>query len=214
MSSAQLASFGIRDIEQIVRTMCDVAIANERHFSDLDAAAGDADFGVSLASGFRAVLARWDGLDRSSIGSFLIGVGTTLTSTVGGCSGPIWGTAFMRAGLTAKGRAAVDRELLVAMGQSAVEGMMARGGASLGDKTLLDAVAPALTAFSQADGALDAGVRAAGAAAATATDTARDWMARRGRQSFTGERSRGTLDPGMVAVSTMLAAIAVALAEE
>ena len=99
------------------------------------------------ASGFRAVLARWDGLDRSSIGAFLIGVGTTLTSTVGGCSGPIWGTAFMRAGLTSKGCATVDRELLVAMGQSAVEGMMARGGASLGDKTLLDAVAPAIDAL-------------------------------------------------------------------
>jgi len=213
MSSAPLTSFGVPEIERIVRTMCDVAIANEKYFSDLDAAAGDADFGVSLASGFRAVQARWDGLDRSSVGAFLIGVGTTLTSTVGGCSGPIWGTAFMRAGLTSKGSATADRELLVAMGQSAVEGMMARGGASLGDKTLLDAVAPAIDAFSSANGSLADGVRAAGAASALATETARDWMARRGRQSFTGERSRGTLDPGMVAVSTMLAAIATALAE-
>jgi dihydroxyacetone kinase phosphoprotein-dependent L subunit len=214
MSLAQLESCGVLEIERVVRTMCDVAIANERYFSDLDAAAGDADFGVSLASGFRAVLARWDGLDRSSVGSFLIGVGTTLTSTVGGCSGPIWGTAFMRAGLKSKGGATVNRELLVAMGQSAVEGMVARGGASLGDKTLLDAVAPAIDAFSGADGPLADGVRAAAAAAASATDTARDWVARRGRQSFTGERSRGTLDPGMVAVSTMLAAIAAVLAEE
>jgi dihydroxyacetone kinase phosphoprotein-dependent L subunit len=214
MSAADHApSFTLADIERIVRVMCDVAIANERHFSDLDAAAGDADFGVSLATGFRAVLARWDALDRSSIGTFLIGVGSTLTSTVGGCSGPIWGTAFMRAGLKSRGLASVGRGELVAMGQSAVEGMMARGGASLGDKTLLDAVAPAIEAFSQADGTMTAGVRMAAAAAASQTEVARDWVARRGRQSFTGDRSRGTLDPGMVAISTMLAAVAGALAE-
>lgn len=214
MSAADHADvLTLGDIERIVRVMCEVAIANERYFSDLDAAAGDADFGVSLASGFRAVLARWDALDRSSIGTFLIGVGSTLTSTVGGCSGPIWGTAFMRAGLKSRGLASAGRDDLVAMGRSAVEGMMARGGASLGDKTLLDAVAPAIEAFSQADGTLTAGVRVAAAVAASQTDVARDWVARRGRQSFTGDRSRGTLDPGMVAISTMLAAIAGALAE-
>jgi dihydroxyacetone kinase phosphoprotein-dependent L subunit len=198
-------------LERIVRTMCDVALANERYFSELDAAAGDADFGVSLASGFRAVITRWDGLDRSSTGGFLIAVGTVLTATVGGCSGPIWGTAFMRAGLKAKGMATVDRQTLVEMGRAAVDGMMARGGANLGDKTLLDAVAPAIEAFGAAGVGLAAAVRAAADAAERQTDAARAWVARRGRQSFTGERSRGTLDPGMVAVSRMLAAIADAL---
>jgi dihydroxyacetone kinase phosphoprotein-dependent L subunit len=213
-SPASFTSLDLARIEEIVRVMCDVAIANERHFSELDAAAGDADFGVSLASGFRAVLEKWDALDRSSIGGFLIAVGSVLTATVGGCSGPIWGTAFLRAGLKSRGLASADRETLITLGRAAVEGMMARGGASLGDKTLLDAVAPAIDAFAVTPGGIPAGLAAAAAEASGRTEAARGWIARRGRQSFTGERSCGTLDPGMVAVSTMLEAIASALGTE
>lgn len=131
------------DVELIVKTMADVAIANEKYFSELDSTAGDADFGVSLASGFRAIRNQWGQIDRSSIGSFLMKVGMIITSNVGGCSGPIWGTGFLKAGVYAKGKNTLTLTDLVAMLRSAIEGIMARGGASLGDKTLLDALAPA-----------------------------------------------------------------------
>jgi dihydroxyacetone kinase-like protein len=200
-----------QDIEYMVRTMAEVALANERYFSELDAAAGDADFGVSLADGFRKVLAQWEALDHSAISPFLLRVSMIISSSVGGCSGPIWGTGFMRAGMVARGKETLTLADLVAMLRSAIEGIMARGGAQLGDKTLLDALDPianTLEAHSQAE---DPDVGAALAEASQAADeavvTATAWIARRGRQSFTGERSIGTEDPGMVAVATMLKAI-------
>jgi dihydroxyacetone kinase phosphoprotein-dependent L subunit len=196
------------DVESIVRTVAEVALANEKHFSELDAAAGDADFGVSLAGGFRKVLEQWDGLDHSAISPFLLKVSMIISSNVGGCSGPIWGTGFMRAGMVAKGKETVNLEDMVAMLRSAMEGIMARGGAQLGDKTLLDALDPiaeTLEAHSRED---DHDIRKALADAAVAAeeavDATKDWVAKRGRQSFTGERSCGTRDPGMVAVATML----------
>ncbi len=203
-------------VEAAVRTMADVAIANEAYFSDLDSAAGDADFGTSLATGFRAVLEKWDALDRSSIGAFLMAVGVIITSKVGGCSGPIWGTAFLKSGLASKGREAIGLADLIQMGEVALAGIMARGGAAPGDKTLIDALGPAIAALRQAhdSGATDLplALQAAANAATGAVEGTRDWVAKRGRQSFTGDRSRGTLDPGIVAVSTMMQAVATTLA--
>ncbi len=204
-------------VELIVKTVADVAITNQQYFSELDAVVGDADFGVSLSDGFRAVLNQWDIIDRSSIGSFLMKVGVIITSNVGGVSGPIWGTGFMRAGTTSKGKTSLTLADLVAMLRSAMEGMMARGGAQLGDKTLIDAIAPTTDKFEEwshkePQDFLGAFQEAAEAATETIEST-RGWQARRGRQSFTGERSKGTLDPGIVAVATMIEAVAKALKE-
>ena len=93
-----MKEIGIAEVEQAVRTIASTALKNEQYFSELDAAAGDADFGVSLASGFKVIEADWDSLDRSSIGSFLLKISMIIARHVGGCSGPIWGTGFMRAG--------------------------------------------------------------------------------------------------------------------
>ena len=198
----------VKDIEFIVRIMADVAVTNEKYFSELDAAAGDADFGVSLATGFRSVLDQWDALDHSAISPLLLKVSMIISSKVGGCSGPIWSTGFMRASIVAKGKEILTLDDIVGMLRSAIEGIMARGGAQLGDKTLLDALDPVantLESYSQKE-AYD--IRNAFADAAKAADHAveigKDWVAKRGRQSFTGERSIGTKDPGMVAVATML----------
>lgn len=207
----------LKDVEMAVRTMADVAIENKKHFCDLDSVCGDADFGVSLSDGFQAVLNKWDTFDRSSIGSFLMKVGVVITSNVGGCSGPIWGTGFMKAGMASKDKATVTLADLVVMLQAAMEGMMARGGAKLGDKTLLDAIAPVaekLAEWSQKNPDDSLGAMEAATEAATDTiESTRGWMARRGRQSFLGERSQGTLDPGIVAVATMLQAINQAVKE-
>lgn len=210
-----MESLNLAAVELVVKTMADVAIPNEKYFCELDSYAGDADFGVSLAEGFKAILAKWDEIDHSAISPFLMKTGMVITSNVGGCSGPIWGTAFMRAGMVSKGKDGLGRDDLVAMARSAMEGIMQRGGASFGDKTLLDALGPATEALAASDpGDLLAAIRAAADAAEAAIEITKPWEAKRGRQSFTGERSMGTPDPGIVAVAMMMQTIAKALQEK
>jgi phosphoenolpyruvate---glycerone phosphotransferase subunit DhaL len=199
------------DVEHAVLAMAAVAFSNEKYFGDLDGEMGDADFGKSLAQGFQAIQAEFDKIDHSYIGVLLVKCGMIFAANVGGCSGPIWGTAFMRAGMTAKGKQTLTLTDVVAMGRNAVEGMRARGGASAGDKTLLDAIIPAIDKIEQLskkdpDNVLDA-LRAASDAATAAVEETRGWVAKRGRASYAGERTIGTLDPGIVAVATMAAAI-------
>src|SRR5580693_192070 len=89
------------DVEIVVRTVAETAVANEKYFGDLDAVVGDGDFGYSMARGFEIVVNDWDGFDRTDIGTFLKKVAVVITSRIGGTSGPIWGTAFLRAGAAA-----------------------------------------------------------------------------------------------------------------
>ena len=198
----------LNDVEQAIRSVAATAVRNEQYFSELDAAAGDADFGVSLASGFRVVEEQWDDLDRSSIGSFLLKISMIITRHVGGCSGPIWGTGFMRAGMLTKDKSSITLGELDGILTAAIEGIQQRGGAVAGDKTLLDALIPIRdTIQSHVDDArADAGavLREATGVANEAIERTREWVARRGRQSFTGERSIGTPDPGIVAIATMM----------
>ena len=87
------------DVEYVVRTIAQTAVDNEKEFGDLDAVVGDGDFGYSLARGFEIVLNDWDTYDRADIGTFLKKIAVVITSRIGGTSGPIWGTAFLRAGV-------------------------------------------------------------------------------------------------------------------
>ena len=203
-----MKEIGIAEVEQAVRTIASTALKNEQYFSELDAAAGDADFGVSLASGFKVIEADWDSLDRSSIGSFLLKISMIIARHVGGCSGPIWGTGFMRAGMLAKDKTSISLAELEQMLTAAIEGIQQRGGAVAGDKTLLDALLPMrdiIKAHAAKDDSEPADVlREATEAANEAIERTKGWVARRGRQSFTGERSSGTPDPGIVAVATMM----------
>jgi len=204
--------------ERIVQTMADVAIANEAYFSELDGVMGDADFGVSLAGGFKAVLAKWDSFDRSSIGSLLLNVSTVIVSNTGGCSGPVWGTLFMRCGAAARGKTELTLDEIIAMLKSAIQGISARGGAAIGDKTLLDALNDIVNSLekSATDGtaSLLSAFEAAAEAAYATRETTKGWVARRGRQSFTGDRSIGTYDPGIVAVGDMAKAVVKALKDQ
>jgi len=201
----------LSDVEHAILTIANVAFENEKYFGDLDGEMGDADFGKSVATGFHAIQSQFDAIDHSDIGTLLLKCGMIFAATVGGCSGPIWGTAFMRAGMTAKGKTSLTLTDVVAMGRNAVEGIKARGGASQGDKTLLDAIIPAIDAVEEAgkhdpDDVLGA-VHAASEAATAAIEGTRNWVAKRGRASYAGERTIGTLDPGVVAVATMLSAV-------
>ena len=130
------------DIEAAIQSVAATALKNEQYFCELDSFAGDADFGVSLATGFRVVEQDWKDLDRTSIGAFLLKISMIITKNVGGCSGPIWGTGFMRAGALSKDRTSITLADLEKMLTAAIEGIQKRGGAQLGDKTLLDSVIP------------------------------------------------------------------------
>jgi len=202
----------LSEVESAVRTMARVAIENERYFCDLDGELGDADFGKSLATGFNAILVDFDKIERADIGTFLIKVGMIFSAKVGGTSGPVWGTAFLRAGIASKGKNSLTLADLETMGNGAIQGIMARGGASQGDKTVLDAIIPAVAKigeFSKKDAAdTREAFQAAAAAAMAAVEETRPWPARRGRQSYAAERSIGTLDPGIVAIAIMAKAIA------
>jgi dihydroxyacetone kinase phosphoprotein-dependent L subunit len=200
------------DVESAVQTMARLAVQNERYFCDLDGELGDADFGKSLAAGFNAILADFDKIDRADIGTFLIKIGMIFSAKVGGTSGPIWGTAFLRAGIASRGKISLTLADLAEMGNAAIQGIMARGGASQGDKTVLDAIIPAvarISEFSKNDASdTREAFQAAAATAMAAVEETRQWPARRGRQSYAAERSIGSLDPGIVAVAMMAKAVA------
>jgi dihydroxyacetone kinase phosphoprotein-dependent L subunit len=200
-------------VEIALRSIARTALDNEQYFCDLDGLAGDGDFGTSLATGFREVEAQWESLDRQSIGHLFLAISQIITAKVGGCSGPIWGTAFMRAGIVARDKTSLTHTDINAIFERAIDGIRARGGASEGDKTLLDALAPMARAFSACAEDGDP-LAACLSAAETAKETTKSWEARRGRQSFAGARSVGTYDPGTVAIALMTRNIQAALMQE
>jgi phosphoenolpyruvate---glycerone phosphotransferase subunit DhaL len=196
----------IEATELFVRTLAGVAIQNEKYFADLDGVCGDGDFGISLAAGFSKVMEQWDALDRSTPGALLKSVSMTIASRVGGVSGAIWGTAFLRASITAGTRPELTGDDVVAMLRAATEGMKKRGQSDLGDKTLLDAYVPAVDEFARVlgeGGSSAQAIQAASVVARQKTEEIKPWIAKRGRASYTGERSCGTYDAGSIAIAMM-----------
>lgn len=201
----------ITQLEKVVKTIATTCIENEDYFCELDSAAGDGDFGYSLARGFENVIENWDEYDRTDPATFLRKVAVTMSSRIGGTSGPIWGTAFIRAAAAIAEKPEIDGSDVVAMLRSATEGIKARGGADVGDKTLLDALVPlteAVAAELEAGGAAEAALKSGLAAAKQGAEETRALQARRGRASYTGERSIGHPDPGAVAVAVLTERIA------
>ncbi|WUJ69536.1 dihydroxyacetone kinase subunit DhaL [Kribbella soli] len=199
------------DVDLVMTTIIDTCLTNEKYFGDLDSVVGDGDFGYSLARGFEKLQAQYGELDRTDIGTFLKKVGMLVTSRIGGTSGPIWGTGFLRAGMTAGATTVLDGAAVVAMLRSAIAGIMARGGASLGEKTLLDALVPMTDVIEEAlaDGvSSDEVVDRAAVATRSAADATIDLVAKRGRAAYTGERSRGSVDAGATAVAVLMEQIA------
>lgn len=193
-------------IERGMKATCGTVLRNEIYFCELDALAGDGDFGNSLAAGFRVIEADLPTLDKSTINGWLMKISMIISKHTGGSSGPLWGTAFMRAASIAKDKSVLTLEDMEKIVQAAIEGIQARGGAQPGDKTLIDSLIPVRDAIAahKADGDTSAALRDATKAAEDAAETAKSWVAKRGRQQFTGDRSSGTPDPGMVAIATIL----------
>jgi phosphoenolpyruvate---glycerone phosphotransferase subunit DhaL len=194
------------DVDRVVRVIARTAIDNEAYFGDLDSVVGDGDLGYSLARGFEKLLEGWDDLDRTDIGTFLKRAGIVLTSRIGGTSGPLWGTAFLRAGATAGATDQLTGAQVVAMLRAAAAGIQARGNAEIGDKTLLDALVPLTDRLErELQGGADArtALAAVAATARQAAEATTDMVARRGRASYTGERSRGSVDAGAMALAVI-----------
>jgi dihydroxyacetone kinase-like protein len=190
--------------ELVVRTIAQTAVDNETYFCELDAVVGDGDFGYSLARGFEIVLSDWDDLGYDDIGGLLKKTALILTKRIGGTSGPIWGTAFLRAGVTLTPTPEPNNAEVIAGLRAAIDGIKQRGDTDLGDKTLLDALVPAVDELEKAldEGAPDALPRAA-AIAREAAENTKGMLAQRGRAAYTGERSRESVDAGAVGIAVM-----------
>jgi phosphoenolpyruvate---glycerone phosphotransferase subunit DhaL len=207
------------DSMQVTRWMreCSAAIAEQKDYlTQLDAAIGDADHGSNMTRGFAAVETKLDQLDGGTPpGKVLVTAGQTLVSTVGGASGPLWGTALRRAGKALGDAEDVDPGQLGEALEAAVAGIVELGAAQPGDKTMVDALQPAVDAFRSA---LDGGELADALAAATAAaeqgmrDTV-PMLARKGRASYLGERSIGHQDPGATSAAIIIAALERALSD-
>ncbi|NMB88264.1 MAG: dihydroxyacetone kinase subunit L [Chloroflexi bacterium] len=206
----------VKNTEFVVDVIAKTVLENEQYFSELDGVVGDGDFGYSIARGFEKVLKEWDNMDHSLPGNFLKKVSSTIISAVGGVSGTLWGTAFLRAGMVAGTKAEISREDIIAMFRSAIEGIKKRGQSDLGDKTLLDALVPAVDTLEQAFNAgkeTTVALDEAAVAAREAAEATRSMLAKRGRAAYTGERSIGTLDAGAVAMAVLFEAVSKAWKE-
>ena len=196
--------------ELVVRAIAQTAVDNEAYFCELDAVVGDGDFGYSLARGFEIVLGDWDALEYDDVGGLLKRTAVVLTKRIGGTSGPIWGTAFLRAGASLAGVGDPDSAQVIAAMRAAIEGIKQRGDCELGDKTLLEALVPAVDAL---EGALAAGfdvgtaLERAATSARVGAEATNGMVARRGRAAYTGDRSRDAVDAGAVGVAVIVEAV-------
>ncbi|MGH9251588.1 MAG: dihydroxyacetone kinase subunit DhaL [Acidimicrobiales bacterium] len=208
MSSAASTAVTLVGLEAWVRGFAALIGENKEQLTQLDAAIGDADHGTNMDRGMTAVLAALDGGDPpTSAAALFKQVGMTLVSTVGGASGPLFGTFFLRFGTEAGEVAELDPKGFAAALRAGLDGIVARGKAEAGDKTMYDALAPSVDVL---DAALDGGEDLATAlhAACDAAEAGRDatipMLARKGRASYLGERSVGHQDPGATSVALLV----------
>jgi dihydroxyacetone kinase/dihydroxyacetone kinase-like protein len=205
-----------KDAEFVVQTIAKSVLENEQYFSELDGVVGDGDFGYSIARGFEKVLQEWDNLDHSLPGNFLKKIASTIMGSVGGVSGSIWGTSFLRAGGSLGTKTEIERADVIGMFRAAIEGIKIRGKTDLGDKTLLDALVPAVDrlekAFNEGKDTATA-LEEAAVVARESAEATRPMIAKKGRAAYTGERSIGTLDAGAVAMAVLFEAVSKAWKE-
>ena len=187
-------------------------IAEHRaELTKLDSAIGDGDHGTNMDRGLKKALEKLDGVEGEDIGATLKAVGMALVSSVGGAAGPLYGTYFLQMGAATAGRSELDLDGWTAAVAAGLEGVHKRGKAEPGDKTMVDALTPALEALKEAEregaGVADA-LRRSAAAAHEGMRATVPLVARKGRASYLGERSAGHQDPGATSMSLLLASAA------
>jgi dihydroxyacetone kinase-like protein len=196
-------------LEEWVRRFATLVAENRDHLTELDAAIGDADHGSNMDRGMKAAVAAIDEARPATAGALFTKVGMTLVSTVGGASGPLFGTFFLRMGTSFGDSDTATPDDFAAALRAGLGGVVARGKAEAGDKTMYDALAPAVDALDAAleeQSPLAAGLKAARDAAQAGRDATIPLLARKGRASYLGERSVGHQDPGATTVALLLEA--------
>ena len=203
-------------VRAILNDMAAVIEANKEHLSDLDQAIGDGDHGFNMARGFAAVTAKLVAAPGATPSDVLKTVAMTLISTVGGASGPLYGTLFLKMAAAIGPGAEIDLAAFVVAYKAGVEGVQARGKAVLGEKTMLDVLIPVGELLEKEAAAGASGKDAFAKAAVLAADCCaktKDVIATKGRASYLGERSRGHIDPGATSSTLMIEVVAKALAD-
>lgn len=184
---------------EIVRAIAARMETEKDYLTQLDNEIGDGDHGINMVRGFNAVMDKLPEWENGDIGSLLKGAGMQLVSNVGGASGPLYGTAFMKAGNVLKGKSEIEAADFAAALDAAIGGVKLRGKSTEGEKTMLDALCPAHKAFTEAIAAgdeLKAALQKAVAAAEAGVEYTKTIAATKGRASYLGERSIGHQDPG------------------
>ncbi|NEP82096.1 MAG: dihydroxyacetone kinase subunit L [Okeania sp. SIO3B3] len=196
--------------EQIIQWLEAVATVleeNKDYLTELDAAIGDADHGINMNRGFQKVITQLPTVTNKDIGSIFKTVSMTLISTVGGASGPLYGTLFLRASAVVTGKSELTSEDMAKVFAAAVEGVVQRGKANLGDKTMLDALSPAANTFTEAvangSSFLESLKQAVDAAESGMKNTI-PMLAKKGRASYLGDRSIGHQDSGATSIYLIL----------
>lgn len=183
---------------------------NKDFLTELDREIGDSDHGINMARGFEAVVNKLRAEPQPDLAGGLKKIGMTLLSTVGGASGPLYGTAFMRAAVPVQGKAKIDKELAAEMLQAAIQGIKDRGKAICGEKTMLDSLEPAYNAFTKGiieNKSFLECMELACSAADEGVEYTKTIIAKKGRASYLGERSLGHQDPGATSVLIIIRAL-------
>lgn len=209
-----MAAVGTDTLVDWISGFRDAVTEKREWLTELDSAIGDADHGANMARGMSAVGEKLAAGPPATVDELLKTVGMTLVSSVGGASGPLYGTFFLRMGMTAGAVTELDAAGLASALRAGLEGIVARGKAEAGDKTMFDAMAPAVDALDAAiaEGAdLSTAARTAADAAAAGRDATEPLVARKGRASYLGERSAGHLDPGAASTAILFDTLATAI---
>jgi phosphoenolpyruvate---glycerone phosphotransferase subunit DhaL len=207
-----MGSISAATIEAWLRHCSELFIQHKDELTDLDAKIGDADHGANMARGFTAIPPKLDVLVDKSVGSLFRTCAMTLISQVGGASGPLYGTFFLQASRPANGKMTLNHEELCQCFDAGLTGVVNLGKAVLGDKTMVDALTPALAALHPKNGdSLEDAVARAATAAREAAEATVPLIARKGRASYLGERSVGHKDPGAASTALLIEALAESL---
>jgi dihydroxyacetone kinase-like protein len=204
-------SVSYEEVLRWIKTFAGTITENKGYLTELDSAIGDADHGINMDRGMQAALAKAEAVAPDDVGALLKAVGTALVSTVGGAGGPLYGTLFLQLGTATAGKTEIGPEDWRAALAAAVQGVQARGKAEIGDKTMIDALAPARDAFAAAldDGAsFGDALRRSTEAAEEGVRSTIPLVARKGRASYLGERSAGHQDPGATSSYLLLKTVA------
>jgi dihydroxyacetone kinase-like protein len=197
-----------KKVVSILLSMANVMEEQKEFLTDLDNVIGDGDHGINMARGFAQVAAQASDLEQKDIGAILKAVGMTLVSKVGGSSGPLYGTAFMKAGMAIGAKTEIDMQDFLTGLEAGIEGVKARGKATTGEKTMLDSMVPALEAMKACSGDTKAVLAVGVAAAKEGVEATKPLIATKGRASYLGERSIGHQDPGATSFTFLLEEIA------